>query len=122
MENFLNIILEIISWGIPGAVMLVGLFGLVIPIFPGGVVIWLAALVYGLIFGFGDTGGWIFVVITILMIVSAGADNVLMGARARVAGASWRGILIGLSAGIIGTLSFPPFVSQSALQNAKETF
>ena len=41
--------------------MLFGLFGLVIPIFPGNVVMWLAALVYGLIFGFGKLGGVMFV-------------------------------------------------------------
>ena len=30
--------------------MLFGLFGLIIPVFPGNVVMWLAALVYGLVF------------------------------------------------------------------------
>jgi hypothetical protein len=91
------------------ALMLVGLFGLVIPIFPGGVVIWLAAGVYGIAYGFGTAGGILFAIITLLMLASAAADNVLMGAKARQAGASWAGIIVGLSAGILGTLFFPPF-------------
>ncbi len=89
-------------------VMLVGLFGLVIPIFPGGVVIWLAALVYGLFVGFDLAGGILFALITLLMIAIGLADNFLMGKKARDAGASWRAIILGLSAGILGTLIFPP--------------
>lgn len=109
MENMIEIFLQYASWIIPGGVMIFGLFGLVIPIFPGGVIIWLAALGYGLFSGFGETGGWVFAVITVLMFISAAADNVLMGAKARIEGASWRGIIVGLSSGIIGTIAFPPF-------------
>ena len=104
MEHLLDAIL----FGIVPAVMLVGLFGLVVPIFPGGVVIWLAGLGYGLNFGFGTVGTVIFIFMTLLMIAIAAADNVLMGAKAREAGASWRGILLGFGAGIVGTLIWPP--------------
>lgn len=88
--------------------MLVGLFGLIIPIFPGNVVMWLAALVYGLVFGFGRTGGILFAIITVLMLVAATADNVLMGAKAREKGASWGSIILALVAGVIGTIVLPP--------------
>ena len=88
--------------------MLFGLFGLIIPIFPGNVVMWLAALVYGLVFGFGKLGGILFAVITLLMIVAAAADNVLMGAKAREKGADWGSIILALIAGVIGTMIFPP--------------
>jgi uncharacterized protein YqgC (DUF456 family) len=89
--------------------MLVGLFGLLIPIFPGITVIWAAALVYGLVFEFGTWGIGIFVVITLLMIAGLLADNVLMGAGARKGGASWLTIAVALLAGLVGTLLFPPF-------------
>ena len=88
--------------------MLVGLFGLVIPIFPGNVVMWLAALAYGLIFGFGRLGGIIFALITVLMLIAAAADNLLMGAKAREKGAAWSSIIFALLAGIIGTIVLPP--------------
>ncbi|MGB7873002.1 MAG: DUF456 domain-containing protein [Anaerolineales bacterium] len=85
-----------------------GLLGLIIPIFPGNVVMWLAALVYGLVFGFGRLGGIMFVIITLLMLVAVAADNVLMGAKAREKGASWGSIILALTAGIVGTMLLPP--------------
>jgi uncharacterized protein YqgC (DUF456 family) len=88
--------------------MLVGLFGLIIPIFPGNVVMWLAALVYGLVFGFGRIGSIVFAIITLLMLVAVTADNVLMGAKAREKGADWGSIILALIAGIIGTMVLPP--------------
>ena len=88
--------------------MLFGLFGLIIPVFPGNVVMWLAALVYGLVFGFGRLGGIMFTIITVLMLIAAAADNVLMGAKAREKGADWGSIILALVAGIVGTLLLPP--------------
>lgn len=88
--------------------MLIGLFGLIIPIFPGNVVMWLAALVYGLVFGFGALGGIMFAIITVLMLIAAAADNFLMGAKAREKGASWGSIILALLAGVAGTIVLPP--------------
>lgn len=88
--------------------MLFGLFGLIIPIFPGNVVMWLAALTYGLIFGFGRLGGAMFAIITLLMLAAVLADNVLMGAKAREKGADWGSIILALTAGVIGTMLLPP--------------
>lgn len=89
--------------------MLLGLVVLVIPIFPGLVVMWLAALVYGLIVGWEPLGIVLFVIITILMIVGSLIDNLMMGAGARKSGASWLTIGVALGAGILGTLILPPF-------------
>jgi uncharacterized protein YqgC (DUF456 family) len=88
--------------------MLFGLFGLVIPIFPGNVVMWVAALIYGLIFGFGRLGGILFAVISLLMLAAVLVDNFLMGAKARQNGAAWPSIILALVAGVVGTFIFPP--------------
>ena len=88
--------------------MLVGLVGLVVPLFPGIVVIWLAALGYGIVVGFTPLGIVLFVVITILMLAGTLVDNVLMGVGARQGGASWLSLGAALVAGIAGTLLFPP--------------
>ncbi len=91
------------------AVMLFGLFGLIIPILPGLVIIWVAALVYGIVTGFTWTSGIILAVMTVLMAVGSVIDNVIMGAKARQTGASWLAIGAALGAGILGSLIFPPF-------------
>ena len=96
-------------FGITLVLMLVGLFGLIVPIFPGITVIWLAALGYGVATGFTTLSWVLFAVITILFISGATIDNVLMNAKAHKAGAAWSTLLLGVLAGILGTVFFPPF-------------
>ena len=89
-------------------VMLGGLLVSVLPVVPGVVIIWLAALIYGLVAGFGTLGAWLFVFLTLLTIAGTMADNVLMGTKAREAGASWYAIGLALLAGVAGTFLLPP--------------
>ena len=88
--------------------MLVGLFGLIIPIFPGNVIMWGAVLVFGLLHGFKVGGVIIFVIISVLTVVAMLSDNVLMGAKAREKGAAWVSIALALGAAVLFTLIFPP--------------
>ena len=93
---------------ITGIVMFFGLIGLIVPIFPGLVIIWLAALGFGLISGF-TTGGWVlFSIITLLAVVGSLADNVLMGAKALEYGASKRSIFLTLLIAIGVSLFLSP--------------
>lgn len=104
MPSWLNISI----FGLTQIIMLVGLFGLVIPVFPGVVIMWLAALGYGLITGFHTLGIILFVIITLLMLAGVTVDNVMMGMGARKGGASWLSIGAALVAGVVGTFLFPP--------------
>lgn len=88
--------------------MLIGLLGLVIPLFPGLMVMWVAALIYGVTVGFNTLGIVIFVIITIVAIAASLADNLLLGAGAHNTGAAWWTILIGMLVGLILTLIWPP--------------
>ena len=90
-------------------VMLFGLAGLIIPLLPGLLIIWIAALVYGLVTKFTLGSGVIFGLMTILMLVGSVIDNVIMGASARQQGASWIAIAIATFLGILGSILFPPF-------------
>jgi len=101
-------ILSISVFGIVQLFMLVGLLGLLIPIFPGLLIMWIASLGYGIASDFTTTGIIIFVIITVLAIFGTLVDNLMMGAGARKGGASWLTIVIALLAGVIGTLLFPP--------------
>jgi uncharacterized protein YqgC (DUF456 family) len=88
--------------------MLIGLIGLVVPIFPGLLIMWLAALGYGIASGFETLGIVLFVIISLLALFGSLADNLFMGAGARRGGASWLSIFVALSVGILGTIIFPP--------------
>jgi uncharacterized protein YqgC (DUF456 family) len=90
-------------------IMFVGLFGLVVPVFPGIAVIWLAALGYGVATGFTTLGWVLFAVITVLFVTGAVIDNVMMSAKAHKEGAVWSSLVLGILAGILGTIFFPPF-------------
>jgi uncharacterized protein YqgC (DUF456 family) len=93
-------------------VMVLGLLSLLTNLVPGLVIIWAGALVYGIYEVATQTytvGGIIlFVLITGLMAFGSVVDNILMGATAKEAGASWLAIGISMLAGILG--SFIPFL------------
>jgi len=100
--------LDISIFGLTVFVMLVGLLGLIVPLFPGIVVIWLAALGYGVVTGFTTLGIVLFILITLLMILGTTIDNILAWVGGRQGGASWVSLLVGTIAGIAGTLLWPP--------------
>ena len=89
-------------------VMVMGLFALVVPVFPGNTVIWAAAIVYLVIDGFDGRAALFFIPITLLTVAAWLADNVLMGAKARQAGAAWSSIVIALVAGLVTSLVLTP--------------
>ncbi len=90
-------------------IMVVGLFGLMVPVFPGNTVIWAGALTFGLVDGFSGRGWWFFIPITILSIIAMGADNVLMGAKAKQAGAAWWSIGVTLVVAFFASIILTPF-------------
>lgn len=88
-------------------VMAAGLVGLVLPIFPGLVVIWLASLGYGILEGFTSVGWVILGLVTLLMITGSLIDNVIMSQQAHENGAAWYSILIAMLFGVVGSFLLP---------------
>ena len=86
-------------------VMLAGM--LVLAFLPGLVIIWAAALGYGLAAGFGTLGWIIFAVLTVLMIAGSVIDNIMMGRAAHKEGAPWWAVLLALVAAIVGSFVIP---------------
>jgi uncharacterized protein YqgC (DUF456 family) len=97
--------IEQVARGIALVMMAVGL--LVIPILPGLVIIWVAALGYGISAGFGVLGWIMFGLITVLMVGGSILDNLLMGAKAHKEGAPWWVVLIALASAIVGSIAIP---------------
>lgn len=109
-QLFLQTALEILTL----FVLLVGLLGLIVPVFPGLVVMWLGALTYAL---FQSAAGkmtvwdWLlFAVITTLMIIGNVADNIIIARKMRDKYVPWSSILWAFAAGILASLFFTPLV------------
>jgi len=94
--------------------MLVSLCGLIVPIFPGLIVIWVLALLYGILSGFGMSGAVLFFIITVLAILGEISDNLLMSKKARQEGARWLSIAFAFVAGIVCSIVFTPLAGIAA--------
>ncbi len=105
MQELSLIVLQVITL----TIMLVGLLSLLTTIMPGLVIIWVGALIYGLVTGFNWANGILFGFITVLMLVGNITDNIMMSASARQKGASWLSIGVALLAAVVGTMLLPPF-------------
>ncbi|MEI6290236.1 MAG: DUF456 domain-containing protein [Chloroflexota bacterium] len=95
--------------------MLVGLVGLLIPIFPGILIIWISALFYAVIEAIiGRMGIWdwtIFFLITLLMIFGSFIDNIIIAKKLRETGTPWKSIFFAYAAGLISSLFLTPITA-----------
>jgi uncharacterized protein YqgC (DUF456 family) len=82
--------------------------GLVALVFlPGLVIIWAAALGYGLAAGFGNLGWIMFGLITVLMLVGLVIGEVIAARRTHRTGVPWWVIFLTLLAALGGNFAFP---------------
>ena len=100
------------------AVLLIGLVGLIMPVFPGLVVMWLATLVYALLQATaGRMTGWdwfLFALITILMLAGSIVDNIIIARKMRDNYIPWSSILFAFAASIIASIFFTPLIGLAA--------
>ena len=94
--------------------LLIGLFGLIVPVFPGLTIMWLGTLLYALIENSaGNMTGWdwfLFALITVLMIVGNIADNLIIARKMRDKYIPWSSILFAFAASIIASIFFTPLM------------
>jgi uncharacterized protein YqgC (DUF456 family) len=100
--------MEIIVSILVGLMMLVGLLGSVIPFLPDVVLIWVSALIYGLVIGWGQSGGWLFGIISVLGLIGLLSDAWVSGAGARQGGATVLTTLGGLAIGLVALFTTGP--------------
>ena len=95
-------------------VMLVGLLGLIVPVFPGLVVMWLATLAYAIIQAVSHNMTWVdwmlFGFITLLMLAGNVVDNIIIAQKMRGHKIPWSSIIISYIAGIVFSFIFTPVV------------
>ncbi len=85
-------------------VMLLGLVGIVVPMLPGTILIFGAALVYAVLDGFQAVGWPTLAVLGVLTLVATTADIWATSVGAKAGGASGWSVVAGLAGGLVGML------------------
>ncbi|HSL43085.1 MAG TPA: DUF456 domain-containing protein [Anaerolineales bacterium] len=110
LDLFLQVVLETLTL----LALIIGLLGLIVPVFPGLVIMWLGTLLYALVQNAaGNMTGWhwfIFGIITVLMITGSIVDNLIIAYKMRDKYVPWSSILFAFGAGIIASIFFTPLV------------
>lgn len=87
--------------------MLAGLIGTALPLIPGLPVVWGAALIYGLVEGFGTTGTIAFGIISVIALAGMIAGIVLPHRRFAAGGAPRATMVAGVAGAIVGFFVIP---------------
>ncbi|HZD11379.1 MAG TPA: DUF456 domain-containing protein [Candidatus Binatia bacterium] len=106
----MDLILQSVIFGLAVVFLLVGLIGVVIPLLPGSLLLWLTVAVYAAVErlnGFAAIDVATFAVITLIALVTGLSDLWLPLLGARVTGSSTRSLLFGVVGAIIGTFVLP---------------
>ena len=101
------ILLEALSFGIAVVFILIGVIGIIVPILPGMLLVWLTLLAYAWVTDFNIITPWIFVILTLFALITGLANIWLPYLGAKKSGASKRAIFLGFIGGIIGTFIMP---------------
>jgi len=103
----LSLIFEAITFGVVVAFMIVGIVGTAVPIIPGTLLIWMGVSVYVWHVGMGTFGLGIFLLLSLIAVVTGTADVWLPLLGSKSGGTSGRAILFGTIGAIIGTFFLP---------------
>ncbi len=99
----------VVAQGVVLFTMIAGLISLLAVIIPGLTIIWISALIYGLLTGFNNISSILFALITALMLFGNVIDQLMMGVKVKNSGASWLSIFLSTGAAFIFSILFPPF-------------
>ncbi len=110
-----NTLGQSILQGLTLGIMLIGLFGLIVPVFPGLLIMWLATLFYALLESAAGRMTWyhwvLFGVVTALMVAGSIIDNIIIARKMRGRAIPWFSIGLAYAGGLVGTLAFAPFAT-----------
>lgn len=107
---YFETLLEVLTF----LVLLTGLIGLVVPIFPGLTVMWFGTLFYAIIQAISENMTWVdwvlFALITLLMLGGNVLDNIIIAKHVRDKNVPWSSIIWAFVAGIIVSILLTPLV------------
>ena len=87
--------------------MVVGLVGLVVPVLPGLVLMWVAVGVWALLDGGGAVRWVTFGIVTVLALVGTIAAVIWSGRKASDAGAPWWALTVAMVGAVVGFFTIP---------------
>ena len=103
----MSLLLQSVTFGLVFAFMIIGIVGIIVPIIPGMILVWLSALVFVLFTGFEVLPLSAFAIITLIAAITGTADFWLSVWGAKKGGASKRSLLWGIAGSIVGTFVLP---------------
>lgn len=98
---------DLLLIGVVAVAMAVGVVGTVVPVVPGLILVWVAALVYGLVAGFGIVGALAFAIITGLAVVGIVIGVLLPQRAAARGGAAPSSMRVGALLALVGFFVVP---------------
>lgn len=110
-----NVLGQSILQGLTLGIMLIGLLGLIVPVFPGLLIMWLATLFYAVLESAAGRMTWyhwvLFGVITALMVAGSIIDNIIIARKMRGRAIPWFSIALAYAGGLVGTVVFAPLAT-----------
>lgn len=100
---------DLLWTAIVGVAMVVGLAGVILPLVPGLILMWAAALVYGFAVGWNSLGVAVMVTLGVIVVVSIVAGFLIPSRAAADSGASGWSQVAGLLGGVVGFFVIPVF-------------
>ncbi len=101
------VVLDALSFGIAILFILVGVVGIIVPVLPGMILVWLSVLVFAWLSDFQTVSLWVLAVVTGIALVTGTASIWLPYLGAKKSGAAKRAIFLGFIGAIIGTFVMP---------------
>jgi uncharacterized protein len=95
-------LLDYLVFGLVVLFILIGLVGVVVPVLPGVLLIWLAVLFYAWYDGFAQMTPWLFAFISLIALVTGTADIWMSLLGAKTGGASSRSMVYGVVGALLG--------------------
>ena len=87
--------------------MLIGLLGVILPVIPGLILVWVGALIFAIVDKFSIITPWTFLGLSLLAILGISAEIWMTQLGAKMGGATFKSQLVGLVVGVFGALLIP---------------
>lgn len=103
----MSLLLESLTFGLAILFIVIGLFGTIVPVLPGTLLVWITIVAYAAVTGMTTVGWGTIVAVTPIALVTGTADFWLPMLGAKKTGAGGWSIVLGIIGGIIGTVILP---------------